>query len=53
MIDISEPTTEPAEIQQMDRDRVAGWGRFTHFLLINVVAAAVSLLLIAAFTVWS
>lgn len=41
------------DLEQLDRDSQAGWNRFTRFLLVNLIATVVALLVIAAFTVWS
>jgi hypothetical protein len=43
----------PAEIAQFDRTAQTGWNWFTKFLLWNVIACVVALLVIGLFTVWS
>ncbi len=43
----------PAELAQFDKMAKSGWDFFTKFLLWNVIACVVTLLLIGVFTVWS
>ena len=40
-------------LEQLDEERQEGWNRFTRFLLITVISIVITLLIFAAFTVWS
>ena len=40
-------------LQQLDRERQAGWNGFARFLMMTAISVAIVLLVLAAFTVWS
>jgi hypothetical protein len=40
-------------LQQLDQERQVGWNGFARFLTVTAIGAAIILLVLAAFTVWS
>jgi hypothetical protein len=53
MTDQTVQTTEAVAPDEFDKVSKAGWNGFTRFLLINVIVIALTLVFVAALTVWS
>jgi hypothetical protein len=53
MVEQAQTITDPPEAEPFNQTAKAGWNRFTKFLLWNVVATIVALLVIGLLTVWS
>lgn len=53
MAETESPNKAPIVLEELDTDRQQSWSVFTRFIVITTVGLVITLLLIAAFTVWS
>jgi hypothetical protein len=53
MVDQVSASNNASDHDEFSAVAKTGWERFSKFLLVNVIAIIVALLLIGAFTVWS
>ncbi len=52
MAESESPNKAPMVLEELDTDRQQSWSVFTRLIVITAVGLVVTLLLIAAFTVW-
>ena len=53
MADTEGPKKFPIGLEQLEQSSQTGWNSFSRFITVTTICVIVTMLLIAAFTVWS